>query len=212
MKVKIREDLGNSKDKIQNSEKKQDKTKSITLDVKNFDTNHFDELMELREIVRIRNSDKGYSKGNIFDRQQELKVQSRLKSEFVTLNNSPVEYLQNRFDYLEQTKYLQLESELFLKRITKVEFDHKLSLLLAEMDLIESIITRRTNYSKLAKSAFPLIGTVFQKNLNEENCNFDPILKYRNLFEILYQRQRQINMYNSLQEFTESSKPNGDKN
>jgi hypothetical protein len=214
MKVKIIERWKDEDGATQNLNTKESLPKSIILELKNFNVEFFDELMELRQLIKLRNSDEGYSSKGNQSLEQELKEQKWLRKEGVTLENSPVEYLQNRYDYLEQAKFFLLEYELCEGRINQREFDLEIQLLNIEMDKIESIIIERTKYSQQNESAFPLIGVVFESEIIENFSYADKIFKLRCLFEIYYRRQRQIDQFNLYKEYLKESriKPNGDWN
>jgi hypothetical protein len=165
-------------------------------------------------VIRITND--GYSVNSVSNQytlEDELKEQGRLSQEGVSLENSPVGYLEQRYYFLDQVKCYQLEYELRKGIISQREYRVELEVVIAEMDSIERIIAERVAYTEQAGSIFLSIGTVIDFEFNSRVSYSTQITNLRSLLELFCRRQVGIDRYNSFKKTLEDAiKSNGELN
>jgi hypothetical protein len=172
---------------------------------------------EICQNYTIRVNNEGYSlnsRSKPYPLDDEVKCQRRLVVEGVTLENSPINHLQSRYDFLDQIKFHEIEYEVLNGLISQQEYDLELQLMIVEMDTLERIIIERTNHSQQIGSSFPLVGTVFGVESNANKTYSEIIADFRYLFEIFYRRQIEIDLFNDFKELTSriNTKVNGGLN
>jgi hypothetical protein len=161
--------------------------------------NNFKSLEHLR-LIQLRKSGEGYSKEKIYDLEQETIELEWLKEQGVTLMNSPVNYLEKRYDFLDQEKLPMLKDLFNDGTINTYEFENKQQSTISEMNLIVEILNDRFDDNRRDKHSFPLINAVFEGDLDSSIPFLDRVNNYKDLYDFFCVRQVQIDNFNMLNE------------
>jgi hypothetical protein len=146
--------------------------------------------------------------------EQEIKEAKRLVMEDVNLMNSPISYLEVRYDYLYFNKLPALEYDFHIGLLTEQQFEVEQELIATEMNLIRDIMTERSFDNNENITNFPSINTVFEGEVDNSISFLDQVENFKILFDFFCKRQNQINAFNFYYNLINNmkTKPNGELN
>jgi hypothetical protein len=162
---------------------------------------------ELLRLIRLRNSSEWYSNNEDFNNEseREIKEAKRLEIEGVFLENSPVSYLNIRYDYLNREKLAWLKDEFEDGLISQQQLESKQRAILSEMNLISDIVAQRSISNRYINS-FPAINEVYEDCVDKSISFLRQVSDFELLFELFCERQDQIDNFNLLIEVRKHKK------